>query len=619
MDSNASSESSPQLRPGATLANRYQIQGAIGVGGMGAVYRARDLHFPNVVKLVAVKEMIIQAPDPLVRKVIVRNFEREANLLATLDHRSISKIYDSFSLNERSYLVLEFINGKDLEAILNDSEGPLSEERVIGWAVELCDVLQYLHTHQPEPVIFRDMKPSNVMVNTYDHIILIDFGIAKHFQGGQQRGTMIGTEGYSPPEQYRGEASPQADIYALGATLHHLLTRRDPRLEPPFSFGERAIRKINPLVSPELEEVIVTALQYNPQDRFPTALAMKEALLVAARKTGLLPRISRLGAATSDENIKPIWSFECGDEIRGTPALQESIVYVGSYDHNLYALEAATGKFIWKYPTDAGIVSKPVVYENNVFFGSEDHRLHVVLVRNGKVNWTYFTNGPVRSSPHIAEGHIFIGSDDGFLHAVNTITGRRAWQVEAGAPIRSTPWAGHESVYFGTEDGELFCVLFNGVIKWRFKARRAITSSPVFSQGLVYVGSMDATLYAIDAKTGWVTWRFRLGKASISTPCIMENRVFTGAADGIIYCVEANTAKEVWRFATQHQVTGSPLIYKDSLYCGSVDGYLYCLEHSTGRLRWKFKTQGPITGTPVASDDVVYIGSTDHRLYALMA
>ena len=619
MDSNASSESSPQLRPGATLANRYLIQGAIGVGGMGAVYRARDLHFPNVVKLVAVKEMIIQASDLLVRKTIVRNFEREANLLATLDHRSISRIYDYFSLNERSYLVLEFINGKDLEAILNDSEGPLSEERVIGWAVELCDVLQYLHTHQPEPIIFRDMKPSNVMINTHDHVILIDFGIAKHFQGGQQRGTMIGTEGYSPPEQYRGEATPQADIYAMGATLHHLLTRRDPRLEPPFSFGERPIRKINPLVSPELEEVIVTALQYNPEDRFPTSLAMKEALLVAARKTGLLPRISRSGAATSDENIKPIWSFECGDEIRGSPAFQENIVYVGSYDHNLYALEAATGKFIWKYPTDAGIVSKPVVYENNVFFGSEDHRLHVVLVRNGKVNWTYFTNGPVRSSPHIAEGHIFIGSDDGFLHAVNTITGRRAWQVEAGAPIRSTPWAGHESVYFGTEDGELFCVLFNGVIKWRFKARRAITSSPVFAQGLVYVGSMDATLYAIDAKTGWVTWRFRLGKASISTPCVMENRIFTGAADGIIYCVEANTAKEVWRFATQHQVTGSPLVYKDSLYCGSVDGYLYCLEHSTGRLRWKFKTQGPITGTPVASDDVVYIGSTDHRLYALMA
>jgi outer membrane protein assembly factor BamB/tRNA A-37 threonylcarbamoyl transferase component Bud32 len=619
VDSNASSESSPQLRPGATLANRYLIQGAIGVGGMGAVYRARDLHFPNVVKLVAVKEMIIQASDLLVRKTIVRNFEREANLLATLDHRSISRIYDYFSLNERSYLVLEFINGKDLEAILNDSEGPLSEERVIGWAVELCDVLQYLHTHQPEPIIFRDMKPSNVMINTHDHVILIDFGIAKHFQGGQQRGTMIGTEGYSPPEQYRGEATPQADIYAMGATLHHLLTRRDPRLEPPFSFGERPIRKINPLVSPELEEVIVTALQYNPEDRFPTSLAMKEALLVAARKTGLLPRISRSGAATSDENIKPIWSFECGDEIRGSPAFQENIVYVGSYDHNLYALEAATGKFIWKYPTDAGIVSKPVVYENNVFFGSEDHRLHVVLVRNGKVNWTYFTNGPVRSSPHIAEGHIFIGSDDGFLHAVNTVTGRRAWQVEAGAPIRSTPLAGHESVYFGTEDGELFCVLFNGVIKWRFKARRAITSSPVFSQGLVYVGSMDATLYAIDAKTGWVTWRFRLGKASISTPCVMENRIFTGAADGIIYCVEANTAKEVWRFATQHQVTGSPLVYKDSLYCGSVDGYLYCLEHSTGRLRWKFKTQGPITGTPVASDDVVYIGSTDHRLYALMA
>ena len=99
-------------------------------------------------------------------------------------------------------------------------------------------MLTYLHGHQPQPVIFRDMKPSNVMIDQHGHIRLIDFGIARVFQPGQ-KGTMIGTEGYSPPEQYRGEASPAGDIYALGATLHHLLTRRDPRAEPPFSFSER--------------------------------------------------------------------------------------------------------------------------------------------------------------------------------------------------------------------------------------------------------------------------------------------------------------------------------------------------------------------------------------------
>jgi serine/threonine protein kinase len=210
---------------------------------MGAVYRARDLHFPNVVKRVAVKEMINMARDPAIQETIVRNFEREANILATLDHASIPRIYDYFSHNERSYLILEFIDGKDLEAILNETPGFLPESQVIQWAIELCDVLNYLHNIKPEPVIFRDIKPSNIMVNTHGHIMLVDFGIAKTFQTGQ-KGTMIGTEGYSPPEQYKGEASPVADVYAMGATLHHMLTRRD-LLEPPFSFSERMICTIN--------------------------------------------------------------------------------------------------------------------------------------------------------------------------------------------------------------------------------------------------------------------------------------------------------------------------------------------------------------------------------------
>ena len=278
------------LNAGTVLVNRYMVQDVVGIGGMGAVYRSRDMHFPNVIKLVAVKEMVNQAPDPLVRQTIVQNFEREAHILVSLSHPSIPKIYDFFTFDERSYLVLELVNGKDLDAILSETQGFFSEDQVIAWAIELCDVLDYLHKHKPEPIIFRDMKPTNIMVNQNNHIVLVDFGIAKPFYEGQ-KGTMIGTEGYSPPEQYRGEASPLADIYALGATLHHLLTRRDPRLEPPFTFAERPIRQINPSVSVELETVINTALQYNPSDRFPSTEAMKESLMMVARKTGALSRI----------------------------------------------------------------------------------------------------------------------------------------------------------------------------------------------------------------------------------------------------------------------------------------------------------------------------------------
>ncbi|MGQ9832777.1 MAG: beta-alanine-activating enzyme beta-propeller domain-containing protein [Candidatus Villigracilaceae bacterium] len=606
-----------QLQPGTTLVNRYLIQDVVGIGGMGSVYRARDLHFPNVVKLVAVKEMINMAPDPLVRKTIVQNFEREANILATLTHPAIPRIYDYFSNEDRSYLVLEFVNGKDLETIINETDGFLAEEQVLAWAIELCDVLYFLHTHKPNPIIFRDMKPSNVMINQHGHVMLVDFGIAKPFQAGQ-KGTMIGTEGYSPPEQYRGEATQRADIYALGATLHHALTRRDPRLEPPFSFAERPVRRINPAVSAEMELVINTALQYNPDDRFPDAAAMKEALLNVARKTGSLSRLT-LPSVVQTSGIKPLWKFKCEDEIRGTPVIHNGVLYIGSYDNNLYALNAADGQFIWKYATDGGIVSRPVVLDDTVYFGSEDRALHAVNVRSGKVVWTYPTDGCVRSSPRIAEGHVLVGSDDHYLHAVNTISGRSVWKFETADAVRSTPFVYQDLIYVGCESGDFYCLDFRGEMKWRYKAKRAVTSSPWVAENAVYFNSLDATLYALDHRNGWVIWRFRMGKGSIVSPCVAEGMVFTGSADGYIYAVETRTAREIWRFRCEHQVSGSPVIYKDALYCGSIDGNLYCLEYRTGRLRWQFATGGPITGTPLVFDDIVYIGSTDHQMYALLA
>ena len=607
-----------QLQAGVTLANRYLIQEVVGLGGMGSVYRSRDMHFPSVTKLVAVKEMIISAPDPLVRETIVKNFEREANLLATLHHSSIPKIYDYFTLESRSYLVLEFIHGKDMEAVINDTNGFLPEDQLLGWAIDLCDVLNYLHQHKPDPIIFRDMKPSNVMINSNGVLMLVDFGIAKAFQTGI-KGTMIGTEGYSPPEQYRGEATEAADIYALGATLHHALTRRDPRLEPPFSFAERPIRRINPAVSPELETIVNRALEYDPASRFKSAAEMKEALVSAARKTGLPIHSSKNTGPVKMGGIKPLWQFKCEDEIRGTPTISQGSLYIGSYDNNLYSIDASDGKFQWKYPTEGGIVSRPAVLDGNIYVGSEDKLLHVISERSGKVVWTYYTEAPIRSSPRIADGHVFIGSDDAYLHAVNVNTGRMVWRFESADAIRSTPFVLENMVYFGGESGDYYAVNFRGDLKWRFRAKRAITSSTVGTKQSIYFTSMDSTLYALDPSNGWALWRYRLGKASISTPCIADDLVIVGAADGFIYAVDAKSSKEVWRFRTEHQVNGSPVVYKDSVYCGSVDGNLYCLEYRTGRLRWQYGTEAAITGTPLVYDDIVYVGSTDHNVYAFLA
>jgi eukaryotic-like serine/threonine-protein kinase len=621
------------LKPGVTLQNRYLIQSVLGVGGMGSVYKARDMHFPNVTKLVAVKE-IINLADPSMRELVVRTFEREANLLAELNHPSIPKVYDYFTQNDKSFLVMEYIEGKDLEAYLNEVTDLLSEETVVEWAIQLCDVLSYLHNHKPEPIIFRDMKPSNVMLDHHNHVRLIDFGIARGFQAGQ-KGTMIGTEGYSPPEQYRGEASPTGDIYALGATLHHLLTRQDPRVEPPFSFSDRPVRKVNPAVSIELEAIINASLNYNPAERFPSALAMKEALITMRRaRTGVLTNpligavptaagapgaVAAAKAAAPTGEVHPVWVFKCEDEIRSNPLVVNGVVYVGVYDNNLYAVNATEGKLLWKYATDGGLPGSPAVHQDLLLIGSEDKRLHAVSAKSGKIQWTYYTEGPIRSSPRIAEGHIFIGSDDAHLHAVNLATGRRAWRIQATDAIRCRPAVSNDRVYFGCESGEFYCADFSGETTWRQKAKRALTSSPLLHQGVLYVGSMDGQVYAFNAKDGWPVWRFRANKPVISSPAVDGNLLFIGSVDGNLYAIDVRSGNKAWSFETGGQVTSSPAVNKGVVYVGSVDGCVYAVEISSGKLKWKFRAGGPITSSPFVVNDIVYIGSFDHNLYALTA
>jgi len=599
------------------LFDRYQIQDVIGIGGMGSVYRARDLHFPNVIKLVAVKEMINNAPDPLVRKTIIQNFEREANILVTLNHVAIPQIFDFFSIDERSYLVLEYIHGKDLETLLQENKGPMNEDNIIAWAIELCDVLDYLHSHKPEPIIFRDMKPSNVMINQQGKVVLVDFGIAKNFKTGQ-KGTMIGTEGYSPPEQYRGEATPVADIYSLGATLHHLLTNRDPRIEAPFSFSERKIRTINPRVSMELELCVDTALQYNPEERFQSIIDLKNALLTVAKKTGALSRLPLIHKPET-QSIKPLWTFKCEDEIRGSVAYDNGKIYCGCYDNNLYVLDASNGSFLWKFAAYGGIVGKPMIYENNVYFGSEDKKMYCVSTRTGKELWNFSTDGPIRNSVKIAESHAFVGSDDGYLYAINIMSNRMTWRVDTDAPVRTTPFITRDNIYFGNEYGDFLCIDFSGHIKWRFKTKKAITSSPIVDNGMVFFASLDSTIYALDMKSGWVVWRFRMEKGSISSPCKFENSLVLGSADNHIYCIDAGNGKEIWRYKTDHQVSGSPAIHQNTVYCGTADGTLYCLDLKNGHERWKFKTNDVITGAPTIVNDILYIGSSDRLIYAFYA
>jgi len=630
------------LPKGAILQDRYEILKVLALGGMSAVYQARDLRFTGVARLCALKEMVTATPDPHVRRLAIQNFEREANILASLNHPAIPKIYDYFTEGIRSYLVLEFIEGQDLETLLGDTQEMLPQERVIDWAIQICDVLSYLHSQDP-PIVFRDMKPSNVMLRPPNHVVLIDFGIARVFEAGQ-KGTMIGTEGYSPPEQYRGIANPQGDIYALGATLHHLLTRRDPRLEPPFTFHEEPPRLLNPAVSEELEAIIMKALEYEPEKRFASAEEMKAALIRCLRKDGKEQKVvaatwpsgtvvtQSVEATPTDSpvplvgqekergGILPIWEFKCEDEVRSSPVVRDGVLYVGAYDNNLYALDARSGKFLWKYPTEGGIAATPCVWKDRVLIGSEDRLLYAVSSRTGRILWTCPTEGRIRSSARVEFEHAFFGSDDHRLYAVNAQSGRVVWRFEAMGPIRSSPVVGDEIVYVGSEDHHLYAVdLQSGTQKWKFRANRGITSSPILHDGLVIFGSSDWNIYALDEHSGWSVWRFRTGQAVISSPRVVEGIVYIGSADGHLYALDASTGRQIWKFDAGSQIVSIPAVTEEVVYFGTIGGEVVSVNIKSGKERWRFKTGGPVPSSPFVEEGIVYIGSTDHKVYALPA
>lgn len=619
------------LQPGDMLQDRYRIVGSLGAGGFSSVYQARDMRFPSATKLCAVKEMLISASDPQIRKLTIKSFEREASMLAMLNHPAIPEVSDYFTEGDRSYLVLELIRGKDLQHWLEETDEFLDEEQAMDWMLQLCDALGYLHSQKPQPIVFRDMKPSNIMIDQFQRVRLIDFGIAKLFEAGN-KGTMIGTEGYSPPEQYRGEATPAGDVYALGATMHHVLTRRDPRLEPPFTFAERPIREVNEKISAPFEGIIMRCLAYDPQERFSDAKELEEALRMLSQSQTTTSVSGKEQAASPGETtvmaekpetrragggIEPIWTFKCEDEIRSKAAVDGQNVYIGAYDNNLYALARDTGEFLWKYPTADGVGSSPFVYKGNVFIGSADSHLYAITTHNGRVNWKFGTDGPIYSSPVVHLDHAFIGSDDGHVYAVNVKQGRQAWKANAFAEVRSTPFVDDERIFVGTEGGYIYCMeITTGETKWQFQAKRAVTSSPTVQHDMLVVGSMDTTVYALDATSGWAIWRFRTRRPIISSPVIDDDLVFIGSSDGNLYAIDVDSGRQVWQFETEGQVASSPAVLANTVYFGSTDGKIYALTRKRGKLQWEYETGGPVISSPTIMDGIMYIGSTDQHIYA---
>jgi eukaryotic-like serine/threonine-protein kinase len=270
------------LSEGTVLNGRYEIVRKIGGGGMGAVYLASDRNLGGILR--AVKEMVQSHIEEEQQDKAISDFKRESLLLTSLEHPAIPTIFDYFydDKESRFYLVMKYISGGDLAARLRAApEGRIDEKSVTEWAIQIADVLDYLHNRQP-PIVYRDLKPSNIMIDgNTGKVMLIDFGIARWVNKEEKGVTAVGTMGYAPPELFSGNVEPRSDIYSLGSTMFHLLTGADPQNNPLLIFDFQKHprpRQINPSLSDQIEKILMRAVEYNVEKRFTSAREMRDAL-----------------------------------------------------------------------------------------------------------------------------------------------------------------------------------------------------------------------------------------------------------------------------------------------------------------------------------------------------
>ncbi len=291
---------------------------------MGAVYLASDKNLGGVLR--AVKEMVQSYIEKEQQEKAVQDFKRESMLLTSLEHPSIPTIYDYFydEQEARFYLVMKYISGGDLAARLRAApEGRLDEISVTEWAIEIADVLDYLHNRQP-PIVYRDLKPANIMVDgNTGKIMLIDFGIARWVNKEEKGVTAVGTMGYAPPELFSGNVVPSSDIYSLGSTMFHLLTGADPQNNPLLIFDFQKHprpRQINPNLSDQIETILMRSVEYNADGRFRSAGELRDEMKshLQKLKTGQVTygiKESPKSVALSDQ---PVFCGFCGQKIVAT-------------------------------------------------------------------------------------------------------------------------------------------------------------------------------------------------------------------------------------------------------------------------------------------------------------
>jgi outer membrane protein assembly factor BamB len=348
----------------------------------------------------------------------------------------------------------------------------------------------------------------------------------------------------------------------------------------------------------------------------------------ANNRSGLNPYENVLSPSTVG-NLGLLWSHlntgatDAGKGVYSSPAVVNGVVYVSSFDDNVYTLNAKTGAKMWQFTAGAGVFSSPAVSNGVVYFGSYDDNVYALKSTTGAELWHFGTTNYVKSSPAVVDGVVYIGSFDDAIFALTAGPDSSAdivWDFSSGGSVESSPAVANGLVYVGSDSNYLYALEASGPgagnVVWKFgPLTNTVTSTPAVVDGVVYVGSWDDNVYALNAKFGTEMWKFTTGNYITSSPAVANGVVYIGSGDSNVYAINAYTGAELWQFTTGGPVDSSPAVANGVVYVGSGDGNFYALDAAYGYELWQYTTGGEVY-SPAVANGVVYVGSTDSHVYA---
>lgn len=345
----------------------------------------------------------------------------------------------------------------------------------------------------------------------------------------------------------------------------------------------------------------------------------------------LITLMTSLSVSLAQEQGTLKWQFEAQGPLVSSPAIADGVVYVGSDDHHLYALDLETGEQRWAFEAGNMILSSPVVADGVVFFGSDDRHLYALDAANGEVIWSFEADGWV-NSPLLADGALYIGIDctpedcadfDDIqfgLYAIDANTGALKWKRETAASITSQAVDGEGVIYAADLEGTVYSLDDEtGDSVWEFDAGAPVASTLttlLLDAETLYVGTDQGRFYALDAASGEERWHFDTGGWVYSSPAVDGDVLYLGSADGNLYALDRETGSELWHHEIGAEI-GNPTLHNGLLYFGSFDNHLYAFDPAAREVAHSFETDGYILGRTAFTDDAVIFPSSDGCVYAL--